>query len=840
MKVAIVAPSPVPFTRGGAERVWSGLHAALLDAGHDTEVIKLPVRETTLAEVAAGYRAFAALDLDHFDLVISSKYPAWICPHRHHVLWLFHPLRGLYDTYHLFGRPMAPGRVAPATAQLLDAVGRPSRRNDVVAVLDRVDEAVAALGTDHPDLALPGPVSRLVVHWLDRVALDPSEVTRHVALSRTVAARPGYLPDGVVARVAYAPSDLIPPPEGPRPPGRHLFTASRLDGPKRLDLLVRAMAHVPGDIELHISGTGPEGDRLRRLAAPDPRIRFLGFVPDSELVVRYADALAVPFVPQDEDYGLIAVEAMAAGTPVVTTADSGGPAELVRDGVDGLVTAADPASLGRALAALAADPTRARAMGDAGRRHTERITWAAVVRTLLGPSRPAAPTTSARPRSPVAPADAIDAGSHTVEAMVPDRRRRPGRPRVVVLTTFRVADRAHGGQLRSYHLYGNLGRHADVEVVSLTDGGPAGSQVLRPGLIETAVPISESQRATAEALSLEVGLPVSDLAAGEHIASTPEYLRQLRAAARQADAVILAEPYLLPALDAAEIDLPVVYDAFNVEVDLKAAVLPPGRAGASVLERVERVEVAASRRAAVITACSAEDATRLTALAGRHRSDAVVVPNGTDCTATQPPDPAVRGHRGEAWMTRYRELDPQADEVTALAVFFGSWHPPNLDAARRIIDLAPGVPEVLFLLGGRHGEAFAGQPMPANVVLAGLVSDRQRDALLRTAHLALNPMTKGSGTNLKVLEFLAAGVPVLSTEFGIRGLDLTPGEHVALGAPDELAGAIRTVLADPAGAEARARAGRERVEAVYDWRGLGDGLAEVISRVLEGRREARR
>ncbi len=808
LKVAVVAPTPVPFTRGGAERAWSGLHDALLDAGHDAELVKLPVRETTLAEVIAGYRAFAGLDLDHFDVVISSKYPAWITPHRRHVLWMFHPLRGLYDTYHLFGVPTAPGRVQPATAALVEAVRRPPARAAVAEVLDRVDAAVDALGPDHPDLALPGPVSRLVVHWLDRVALDPAEVSRHVALSRTVAARAGYLPEGVAARVAYAPSDLAPP-SAPRPPGRHLFTASRLDGPKRIDLLVRAMAHVPGDVELHVGGTGPDAERLHALAAGDPRIRFLGFVPDEELGTRYAEALAVPFVPLDEDYGLITVEALAAGTPVVTTSDSGGPAELVRHGVDGLVVDPDAASLGRALALLATDPGRARTMGEEGRRHTARITWPRVVRTLLGPDGAGAePTTVA-----------------------PDRTRRPGRLRVVVLTTFRVADRGHGGQLRSYHLYGSLARHADVEVVSLTDGGPAGSRPLLPGLVETAVPLSPAQRRAAEEASLAVGVPVSDLTAGADIALTPEYGRRLREACRDADAVILAEPYLLPALDHAGIDLPFVYDAFNVEADLKADVLPRTAAGAAVLDRVVAVEEEASRRAALITACSLPDARRLAALAGRRASDAVVVPNGTDCAATTPPSAEVRRLRGERWLARYRALDDRARDVEALAVFFGSWHPPNLDAARRIVELAPDVPEVLFLLGGRHGEALAGTSTPANVVLAGRVSDRVRDVLLGTAHLALNPMAFGSGTNLKVLEYLAAGVPVVTTPFGIRGLDLTDREHLLVGSAEGFGGAVRTLLADPDGAATRAAAGRRRVEEAYDWRRLGDRLAEVLGRV---------
>lgn len=850
MKVAIVAPTPVPFTRGGAERAWTGLYGALLDAGHEAEMVKLPVRESTLAEVAAGYRVFAALDLDHFDVVISSKYPAWICPHPRHVLWMFHPLRGLYDTYGHFGIPTAPGPVQPATAALLDAVGQPARRSAVGDVLDQLDAAVAALGADHPDLALPGPVSRLVVRWLDRVALDPTEIARHVALSRTVATRADYLPEGVGARVAHAPSDLAPPRPGGGPRS-HLFTASRLDHPKRLDLLIGAMAHVPGRLPLLIGGTGPDEARLRALAVGDPRIRFVGFVPDDELADLYGDAVAVPFVPLDEDYGLIAVEAMAAGTPVVTCIDSGGPAELVTNGADGLVVAPDPVALGRALAALVADPERAVRLGTAARRRAARISWPAAIRTLLGPTATATGTatngtkttgaattgtttngaTSAATGS-VGPRAATAGSGPRGETRLTEHRVRHGdRARVVVTTTFRVADRGHGGQLRSYHLYGALARHADVEIVSLTDGGPAGSTVLGPGFVETAVPISDAQRRAAEAQTLAVGLPVSDLTAGSEIALTPEYLRVLRAATRDADVVILAEPYLLPALDGADVALPFVYDAFNVEADLKAEVLPPGAAGTAVYDQVVAVERAASRRAAVITACSRADAGTLAAAVGRPATDARVIPNGTDCAALCPPSPEARRRRGEQWVARYRSLDPRASGVTSLAVFFGSWHPPNLVAAEILIELAAAVPEVLFVLGGRHGDAFAARPTPPNVVFAGVVPDRERDLLLRGAHVALNPMVSGSGTNLKVIEYLAAGVPVVTTDVGARGLDVVNGEHLLVVSPSRLARAVRTVVDGPAAAAQRAAAGRDLVERRYDWPGLGDALADVVDAI---------
>ncbi len=817
MRIAIVAPAAVPPTRGGAERAWDGLRLALGDAGHDASLVTLPVAEGTLAEVVAGYRAFAGLDVSGYDAVISSKYPAWLVSHPHHVLWMFHPLRGLYDTYHLFGLPVAPDPTDRPTVDLLAALDAPHRRSEVPGVLDAVDAAVAALGDDHPDLALPGPVSRLVVHWLDRVALDPAEVVRHTTLSRTIAARAGYLPAGVVPRVAYAPSDLPPVADDRVVAGDHLFTASRLDGPKRFDLLVRAMAHVPGDVPLLIGGTGPEEGRLRELAAGDPRIRFLGFVPDDELAELYRTARAVPFVPLDEDYGLITVEAMAMGTPVVTVSDSGGPAELLRDGVDGLVVPPEPAALGRALASLCADPDLATALGRRARDRAARIHWPAAVRTILGPAL---------------------VGSRSAQHPTPAPAHRPTgtstrRPRVVVLTTFRVADRGHGGQLRSFHLYGALGRRADVEIVSLTDGGPAGTTPLAPGVVETSVPRSAAHRDAADEMSLAVGLPVSDLASGSEIALTPDYVDRLRAAAAGADVVVLAEPYLAPALDEAGIDLPVVYDAFNVEADLKAEVLPSTPAGDDVLRRVVEVEALALARAAAITACSPDDADRLAALAGRSRAEVTVVPNGTDTAAVRPPDPADRARAGERWLRRYESALPRtgAPPADALAIFLGSWHPPNLAAAEMVITHAEESPRVVFVMGGRHGDAFEGRRIPPNVVFTGVVSTRTKDVLLRSAHMAINPMVQGSGTNLKIIEYLAAGVPVVSTSIGARGLDLVHGEHLLLAHGGAWSVAIREVAAHPGPAAERARAGRARVEERYDWTALGERLADVVRRV---------
>jgi hypothetical protein len=79
MKIALIAPSPVPFILGGAENLWLGLLQALNRVpGVEADLIKLPSPERDFWEIVASYEAYSRLALDHFDQVISTKYPAWM------------------------------------------------------------------------------------------------------------------------------------------------------------------------------------------------------------------------------------------------------------------------------------------------------------------------------------------------------------------------------------------------------------------------------------------------------------------------------------------------------------------------------------------------------------------------------------------------------------------------------------------------------------------------------------------------------------------------------------------------------------------------------------------
>ena len=98
----------------------------------------------------------------------------------------------------------------------------------------------------------------------------------------------------------------------------------------------------------------------------------------------YADALAVIYVPFDEDYGYVTLEGFLAAKPVVTARDSGGPLEFVSDGTNGFVCDPDPTAIAAAVARLAADRPLAERLGRAGERTARAITWDGVIEQLVG------------------------------------------------------------------------------------------------------------------------------------------------------------------------------------------------------------------------------------------------------------------------------------------------------------------------------------------------------------------------------------------------------------------------------------------------------------------------
>jgi glycosyltransferase involved in cell wall biosynthesis len=173
-------------------------------------------------------------------------------------------------------------------------------------------------------------------------------------------------------------------PAEPRPPGRHrLVIACRLVERKGVGDAVSALAEIE-DAELHVAGGPAAADlgrdeqacRLRALAeriGVGDRLVLRGSVDRDAMPPLLRSADAVVCAPWYEPFGIVPLEAMACGVPVVATA-VGGQIDSVMDGVTGVhVPPRDPARLAAALRALLADGDRRAALGAAGEQRARRL-----------------------------------------------------------------------------------------------------------------------------------------------------------------------------------------------------------------------------------------------------------------------------------------------------------------------------------------------------------------------------------------------------------------------------------------------------------------------------------
>lgn len=223
-------------------------------------------------------------------------------------------------------------------------------------------------------------------------------------------------------------------------------------------------------------------------------------------------------------------------------------------------------------------------------------------------------------------------------------------------------------------------------------------------------------------------------------------------------------------------------------------------------------------------------------------ADRVVTVSGPDADLARrfgAQEPAVVDNGVDIARFEYRR--PAGDANTVL--FLGSldWRP-NQDAVGWLLESI--WPEIrrqrpaatLSIVGRRPPRWLVDRSREADGVrLATDVPDVR--PYLGAAAALIVPLRVGGGSRLKILEALAAGVPVVSTRVGAEGLHLVPGEHALLAEePGALATAALRLLADEPLRKQLAAAGRQLVEARYDWDRLAERLESVWQETARCRR----
>jgi glycosyltransferase involved in cell wall biosynthesis len=309
----------VPFTSGGAELLSLNLQSALRKSGHTVDIVQLPFTAIPKSEIAREMKIWRALNLDSFggrdvDLVIPTKFPSYLVKHRRKVVWMVHQLRQAYE---LLG----------------------TRYSDFEPTIE--DEAL-----------------RQLIFEYDREALREAQALFTISANVSSRIKRFFSLDSTPLRPARPNSEVFPDVAEPKP---YVLSVGRICSMKRVDLLVRAVPRLDPELVIKIVGTPDEPNIQNYLNSEiskhciGNRVEFLGGVSSSQLAKLYAEATAVCYLPFDEDYGFVTLEARAHGIPVVTTSDSGGVLEFIKDGVNGIVCEPSPDSVATSINRLYRD-----------------------------------------------------------------------------------------------------------------------------------------------------------------------------------------------------------------------------------------------------------------------------------------------------------------------------------------------------------------------------------------------------------------------------------------------------------------------------------------------------
>lgn len=373
---------------------------------------------------------------------------------------------------------------------------------------------------------------------------------------------------------------------------------------------------------------------------------------------------------------------------------------------------------------------------------------------------------------------------------------------------------SNGGQSRLFNFYRALSKWYEITLLTSTHPGVEEEVVNHGvGFIERRIPKDEFFTQQYALLSKYSG--GGDLS-GPAIAACGKFPTRLHQAYleeyEKADVIIHDDPFT------AEYDLfagldskPRIYNAYNCETQLYRQ-LHTGDKSQPIHEIVRQAELRMLEDSDLVLYCSQDDLTAFREMAPKAKFDAVYVPNGMTPIGAQ--THAAKSERG-----------------TFSTVFMGSGHSPNARAAEFIVHtLAPRLPEITFDI---IGSCLQEGRYPPNVRRHGVISDELKSQLLSRADLALNPMEAGSGSNVKVLDYYSYGLPVMSTPFGMRGIQAEAGKEYLEASLDQFAEVIRSAAREPDSLACVAAAGKTLALARYTWAAIARSTAKSLEKLAE-------
>lgn len=346
MKVAITTVQ-APFVSGGAELHAHNLKKAFIQAGHEVEIVTIPFMDTPISCIEDHVIASRLFDLTNswsgrIDLNVALKFPAYYIPHPNKIVWALHQHRAAYELFNT------------EYSNLKDTVeGRYIR-----SIVQNADN--------------------LYLNEANRIYANSENVAKRMRKYNHIESQALYHPCPDMEKFYCTDYE------------NYILMPSRINITKRQMLALEAMSYTKSDVQLYIVGKADnviEKDKMLNFIKNhklQKKVKYFDYVTQEKKFELYAKAKAVLYIPFDEDYGYITLEAMASSKAVITAKDSGGPLEFVEDYKNGLIAAPDAKEIAGRIDELAQSEVMAQELGAKSKKrlNDRNITWNNVVKEL--------------------------------------------------------------------------------------------------------------------------------------------------------------------------------------------------------------------------------------------------------------------------------------------------------------------------------------------------------------------------------------------------------------------------------------------------------------------------
>lgn len=403
------------------------------------------------------------------------------------------------------------------------------------------------------------------------------------------------------------------------------------------------------------------------------------------------------------------------------------------------------------------------------------------------------------------------------------------KPVLAYIVPSDVGKMQSGGGKRIGGIAKALAVHYQVHVVTIVWHRTYIQQkVIAPDCYVLCIPMGAQMSAHMDEIASRPGSGLFALVDYYHL--IPEFQAVMSIFSKYADVWAMASPFAWPVIEQnTKPATPLIYDAHdNYPLFMKVAF---GCTDAELLARAEQLESAVMEACTVATFCTPGDMDTVQGRAPFHSDKTMLIPNGVDISESgwHAPADAVRARR-------------QAGLLGPMALFIGAYHRPNLEAIDWILsELAPAFTNMNFVVAGVSLEAYLDQGgiVPGdNVVFTGPVEEEVKEAIYSLSEIALAPMKTGTGSSLKIPEYVAHGKIVVGTPIGLRGFEELQ-EFDSVLASDDIKGALGKVLErlehDPESFTESCRRAREWVAAHLDWSVVAKPLVDAVNKSLAAR-----